>query len=392
MTKGLGAMLVLGLVSWSVCLAAAEDDTVWHGFVAQGVMRAQDSNFVNDSGKLSTNLTEVGLNFSHGLSNNLRVAGQAVYLDGGNRYPQGARVDYLFADWTLVQTADWQANMHLGRFKNYHWLYSSTRDVPHTRPSIVLPQSIYFDVFRDLIVGNDGLALVLNLDNSMGEWEAYWSYGSTPVDQEQMKNFLGKEANGDLEQDFVHQLSVYFRPRNYNLQMGLVLLDSDFTYRSESADFFLDGKGQSQRTMLNFRYNAEHWEIAAELIQERAVFRGLIHPAYVRDAKSQGGFVQGRAFINKDITAMVRLDILDMDKDDRGGEKFEQETGIPQRFAYMDSLTLGLTWKLAPQWKLQAEYHKFKGTSRLSPIFLPDVQLNDQKYWDMWAVQLMYWF
>jgi hypothetical protein len=41
---------------------------------------------------------------------------------------------------------------------------------------------------------------------------------------------------------------------------------------------------------------------------------------------------------------------------------------------------------------LRAEYHWIKGTGRLSPVVLPNTQLNNSETWQMWAVQLMYWF
>ena len=98
-----------------------------HGFISQGIIDVNGSDFVNDDGELSTELTEIGLNISYQLTNNFRLAGQVVYLDGGNRYAQGARVDYALLDWSAFTDEHWQANIYLGRFKNNHWLYSSSR-------------------------------------------------------------------------------------------------------------------------------------------------------------------------------------------------------------------------------------------------------------------------
>jgi hypothetical protein len=58
----------------------------------------------------------------------------------------------------------------------------------------------------------------------------------------------------------------------------------------------------------------------------------------------------------------------------------------------MDQATVGGTWKFSKNIQIQAEYHRVKGTGRLAPIFTPDTAINASKYWDMWAVQLMYWF
>ena len=155
--------ICLGLLFQSYSLFA--ESLKLNGFVAQGIIQANDSNFVTDEGGVSLELTEVGINSSYRINPSFRVAGQAVYLDGGNRYPDGFRVDYLFLEWQIFNKANWQVKAQIGRNKNYHWLYSSTRDVPHTRPSIILPQSLYFDAFRDVALGVDGLMLIAQTDN-----------------------------------------------------------------------------------------------------------------------------------------------------------------------------------------------------------------------------------
>lgn len=75
---------------------SSQADTVTvHGFIAQGLTQAKGSNAVNDDGKVSTALTELGVNASWAISSRLKLSGQLVYLNGGNRYPEGGRLDYL---------------------------------------------------------------------------------------------------------------------------------------------------------------------------------------------------------------------------------------------------------------------------------------------------------
>ncbi|AGH42184.1 hypothetical protein C427_0074 [Paraglaciecola psychrophila 170] len=179
--------LWLGLIFQSYCVAA--ESFKLNGFVAQGITQAKGSNFVTDDGDVSLKLTEVGVNSTYRINPSFRVAGQAVYLEGGNRFSDGFRVDYLFLEWQLLNSPDWQLKTHIGRNKNYHWLYSSTRDVPHTRPSIVLPQSLYFDVFRDVALGVDGLVLIAQTHNELGEWDINFSYGNSRMSEEQKKNY-----------------------------------------------------------------------------------------------------------------------------------------------------------------------------------------------------------
>jgi hypothetical protein len=382
----------IGLIFQSFCLDA--ESLKINGFVAQGIVQAKDSNFVNDSGDVSLKLTEVGVNSAYRINPSLRVAGQAVYLDGGNRYPDGFRIDYLFLEWQLLNSSNWQIKTQIGRNKNYHWLYSSTRDVPHTRPSIVLPQSLYFDVFRDVAIGVDGLVLMAQTHNNLGEWDINFSYGNSRISEEQKNNLLGSSTTGKLKHDEDIQFSVYWRPKLNNFQLGFALLDADFSYQQGENDTFFTGDETSQRIMFNLLYQGQSWEVAAEVMRERVMVENILLPEFTSDVTAEGGYLQARYFLSNQLTLLTRLDVYDRDKQDRDGRNIQtlSQGLVPGYFGLMDQATAGVTWKFAKNIQIQAEYHKMKGTGRLAPIFTPNTDLNASKYWDMWAVQLMYWF
>ncbi|MDO6693016.1 TonB-dependent receptor [Aliiglaciecola sp. 3_MG-2023] len=387
-------LVLLGFILLTASFAAKSSDNFnWRGFVAQGIIQGEHSNYIDDDGDFTLKLTEVGLNGSYTLENsNFRLAGQVVYLNGGNRYPEGLRVDYLFLDWRAITNLDWQVNVHLGRVKNYHWLYSSTRDVPHTRPTIILPQSIYFDAFRDVALGVDGAAVVANTSNAWGDWEFNWSYGSSPISEEQTKNLIAPIATGDIEQKFVHQGNLVWHDQALRLSAGL--LDSKFEYNSGDEDFFINGEGQIQRLILQGTYETQNWLLAVELFRERSVYSNLIFAGFNTNTQAEGGYIQGRYFINKDLALTTRLDIFDLDRNDRDGEVRAAESNgeVPAYFGFQDQFTLGVSWTFADDWQLQAEFHRVKGTGRLAPVFMPNTMQNDRKYWNIWGVQLAHWF
>ena len=384
------SLLILALLA----LPLGAEELKIHGFVAQGIIQADDSNFVEDNGDVSFKLTEVGINASYKLNNQLRIAGQGVYLNGGNRYPEGLRIDYLFVDWQLQNNADWQLKMQLGRNKNYHWLYSSTRDVPHTRPSIILPQSMYFDAFRDFALGVDGIAGMLNTQNSWGEWDLNLSYGSVHVSDKQKANLLGTYAPGDLKHDKDAQMSLFWRPHNSQWLLGLSLLEVEFSYDRSQDDIFVDGQQRTRRINLHALYQGQSWELASEWVREHNVLGGLLFPQYISNTSSDGGYLQARYFVSPTLTLMTRLDVYDRDRKDRHGKQLEIDSGyrIPYYFGFMDQATLGLSWKLAKNLQLQGEYHRVKGTGHLAPVLTPNTIANDSLYWNVWAFQLMYWF
>lgn len=364
-----------------------------NGFVSQGVIQSEDSNFINEEGDVSFKLTEVGLNGFYRFNSNLRVASQVVYINGDKRYTEGGRIDYLFLDWRLPSIIDWQLNLHLGRVKNYHWLYSATRDVPHTRPSIVLPQSVYFDAFRDIALGSDGVSFLASNINDWGDWNFYWSYGNSEITRAQMRNLLSPLAMGKIKQDFVHQFNFTWQPNSSRIQLGFNLLDSDFAYKAAAQDAFINGEATVQRAMLLFHYFRENIEVSAELMRERVIFSDLLFPGFASDQTGEGGYFQAKYHLDDNLSLLARLDIYDRDRKDRDGRQFSANSPgqIPAYFAFADQATLGITWRPFPTWQIQAEVHRAKGAAKLAPVLNPNVQVNEE-YWNIWALQLSHWF
>lgn len=387
-------MLSVLLTVFSAAAAHGRDNFHWHGFVAQGVMQAKNSNFLNNDGDVSTELTEFGLNSIWQLDPNLRIAGQVMYLDGGNRFQQGLRIDYLFLNWTAFTSLDWQFDVYLGRYKNMHWLFSSTRDVAITRPLIVLPQSIYFDAFRDIAVGSDGIALQSSHTTSIGEFEINWSIGSTPVPKEQSQRVISTLITGKTAQDFVHQFSVFYRPELSQHQWGISLLDSDFNYRRDPMDMFADGDFTVQRVMLNWRYSQENWELSSEIVQERVSVYGFYAPNLERTQFAQGAYLLARYNINADTSLYLSHDHYFANKDDRRGALLPLQSGglIAPYFGYQRDSAVALSHDLWPNVRLKLEYHWITGTARLGPNVVPDVVTNNSRRHSLWAMQLMYWF
>lgn len=374
------------------------EDFQLHGFISQGIIDVNGSDFVNDSGELSAELTELGLNATYQLSDKFRLAGQVVYLDGGNRYSQGARVDYALLDWSAFTDEHWQANVYLGRFKNNHWLYSSSRDVPFARPSIILPQSVYFDGFRDIAVGSDGIASKVSYSSDdYGNFDWQISYGSSPVSDEQTTNILGEYALGTAEQDYDVQTSLYWQPAFSSWRFGLSLLDAGFTYDSagqNNGDFFADADFVFQFYTLNALYEGEVWEFSGEIYQQRFTIDGFYAPTFKRDTFGQGFYLQSRYKVTEQLTLLARYENFYLDKDDKDGKKLEENTGglVPYYFGFHKDTTIGLNYDFTSDFSVRAEYHWVNGAGRLTPVVAPNPKINDSEDWQMWAVQLMYWF
>ncbi|MFQ3276411.1 MAG: hypothetical protein ACI9VO_000421 [Colwellia sp.] len=371
-------------------------DFQFHGFISQGIIDVNGSDFVNDDGELSTELTEIGLNASYQLSDDFRLAGQVVYLDGGNRYEKGFRVDYALLDWSAYNSEPWQTNIYLGRFKNNHWLYSSSRVIPFARPSIILPQSVYFDGFRDIAVGSDGAAVKVSHSNDeLGNFDFTLSYGKSTVSNEQTDILLGDIAMGFAKQEYENHASVYWQPALSFWRFGFSLLDSDFSYqKNEMFDFASDADFSFQFYTLNAIYEGEYWEFSGEIYQQRFVTDGFYESNFYKDSTGQGYYGQIRYKLTSDLTVLARYENFYLDKEDKDGYKLQQSTGgsVPYYFGFHKDITIGINYDITSNFSARMEYHWVNGAGRLTPVVMPNTLINDSKDWNMWAVQLMYWF
>ena len=387
-------LLFLLLAGNYAAYADDEPDFTWHGYISQGLTQSVDSKFITYDNDITTELSEVGVNGHYQLASNLSIAGQVVYLDGGNRFEQGTRLDYLFVDWTVPDIAGWRVQLHMGRYKNRHWLYSVTRDVPQTRDTVILPQSVYFDGFRDVALGSNGLQASFTKYTRDDIWEVNWSYGRSTINEDQKNYLLGDEARGEIKQDFVHQASIFWQPATMNWKLGVSWLDSDFRYIPNEPDTRFKGRSNIRRFMLSMQYFGENWQFSSEVMREIQDFNGLFLPEYVDKRTGEGGFIQFRYLFNNKLSGLVGYDTYTNNVDDPNGRILEAESFglIPSYFGYMDTISVGARWDIAPQWRLQAEHHWVEGATRAVSLLDPDIKQHTQKNWRMWSVQLMYWF
>ncbi|MGB1263431.1 MAG: hypothetical protein ACPG52_11005 [Cognaticolwellia sp.] len=382
--------------AFSVCASEANSESLQiHGFIAQGVIDADGSNYINNDENVSLELTEIGVNASYQVSDDFRLAGQAVYLNGGNRYHPGARIDYLLLEWDAFQHEAWQASFYFGRVKNNHWLHSSTRDIPFARPSIIIPQVVYFDGFRDIAVGGDGAAVKLGYsDDSFGDIDFNFSRGKSAITDKQSDVILGHSATGKFDHDLDTQASIYWQPAYSQWRFGISALDSSFNYTEGEIDSCTDADFIIQFYTANAVYEGEHWQFSAELFQQRLVTDGFYAPGFHRDETGQGYYLQADHRLDENLSVMARYEYFYANKDDKNGTQLQAGSGgmIPSYFGFQNDAMIGFSYDVSSNFRVNAEYHWVEGTARLTPIVQPNPIANDSKDWRVWAIQMMYWF
>ena len=117
-----------------------------HGFMTQGYIYTNHNNFFADTEKDGTfQFNEAGLNFSSDVSQRLRLGVQFFARDLGQMGDMDVTIDWAYADYSFY---DW-LKLRAGKVKLPYGLYNTERDVDMLRTFVLLPQSFYYEGWRD---------------------------------------------------------------------------------------------------------------------------------------------------------------------------------------------------------------------------------------------------
>jgi hypothetical protein len=123
-----------------------------HGFVSQGFILSSGSNYLTRSRRGSFEFTEVGVNFTSTITDELSVGMQLFSRDLGPIGNYRPQFDWFYLDYRLK---DW-FGIRAGRTKLPFGLYNDTSDIDAARVPILLPQSIYSTTSRDFLLAQTG--------------------------------------------------------------------------------------------------------------------------------------------------------------------------------------------------------------------------------------------
>jgi hypothetical protein len=374
-------------------------DTVQvHGFATQGYLNSTGNNnvFGNSSQDGGTfGFREVGLNASIQLRPDLLISAQGLHRHAGYG-SQDIRLDYGLIDYKAYSSENSQFGIRLGRIKNPFGFYNETRDVAHTRPSIMLPQSIYFDRTRNLAMAADGGHVYGETRTSKGDF--FYQFGvampivSGPPTTEAA--LLGSDRSGHLTSDVSYIGRGIYEYDGGRVRLAVSGAQTNVGY-SPGAAFPSDVRaGAIQFTPIVFsaQYNAERWSLTSEYAIRHVEYSKFGVAAF--DSINMTGesyYFQGIYRFTPKWEGVIRYDALYTNRADRSGKDYAaaHPTGTSySRFA--KDITSGIRWNVTPSFMLAAEHHYVNGTAWLAPLDnsgAGTIAGNHAQHWHLFAVQ-----
>ncbi|WP_108652363.1 hypothetical protein [Dongshaea marina] len=386
--------LLLVLISAS-SLAAENNKLHWQGYLSGGFADTNYDNFLVNGDGGSTMLYSGGLSARWHFTPGISLTGQTIYQDTGDHNDNGLSLDYLQLDLSDNLLPNSEQTLSIGRFKSQIGLYNSTRDIPFTRPSIYLPQSIYSEGLRDFMLGMDGLKVKSDFFLDYGTLTAEAAVGKNVIDSKFNDNVLGPTYPGDWSS----AINYYFDLR-YQIDRWLLaanLTRSNVHYDSSNA-IIESGGIHSLQSVFSLQYRERWWEFVTEYGERRMDLRGFVitngNNYFNNDRTMQSWYAQLRFFPSNDWTLLARYDLHYNDKNDKNGDYLSRIPGglFPTYFANSQDWTIGASWHPDDHWLIQLEHHWVDGASWLPPIGNPDPSVNTHARWRLFAVQVSYRF
>jgi outer membrane receptor protein involved in Fe transport len=381
-----GFVLLICLMStgaWSLDLDFTDHRLQIHGFLTQAYVKTTENQFFGDSENGSFEFRELGINASYRFNPNLMISAQLLSRVAGEMYDGSLAVDYAQLDYHYSLSEEKRLGLILGRYKNPLGLYNDTRDVAATRPGIFMPQAIYWDRVRNMVLSNDGLQLRWEHDSEMHRIKLQLVAGKTPIDKNVEETYRPPTLSASMDQDgltYGGRLLYEWDGGRFRLALSSAMLELD-----TKISMLPEGNMDLDYWVLSAQYNDGPWRLTLEYMQEPLDFRGFGDFLDAADTTVDGYYLQGDYRLHEDWEVMLRYEESHYNKDDPDGVETSLKIGGVPHNHYSKLWTLGLLWEPSEQLMLRAEFSRVDGTIFLSNLDnpLPNEMVKD---WNLFSL------
>lgn len=393
--------------------ASADSDTgpkrlKWSGFVSQAIYTTSDNDFFGYSDdKVAWDYREVGLIGRLAVSDGVAFSTQLLSRKAGVVDDGRPRFDYAFLSYDLPNSANLEHGLRLGKVKSPLGLYNDTREVPFTRPSILLPQGTYYDRLRNSAFSSYAVQYFADYRADLSSISLKLQAGQLIVDSQELIDRVGfRDMDGKGIPKESYQLSLLYDYDASRIRTGLTYSEGHFIFKPNFTQLligdgeinFLNAPGNVRNSQLvtSFEYNAVDWTFSSEVSFAKVSVYGFnsVIPTQFED-HPLAAYVQAVYRLSEKWDVLARYDESHLDRGDWYGGQYEAMykdlVGGPAYARYTKDSTIGAGWKPSPNFMIRGELHVIEGASWIS-IRYSDSYSEYRKYWNMALLQVSYRF
>ena len=373
------AVALTSSATWAEEPAPGQD--YLHGFASVAYIDTTGNNFYGNTkhgGEID--YYEAGLNGFAQLHPDLSISGQILSRKAGATDNGALRIDYAFLAYRVASQETSDFGLRIGRVRNPLGFYNETRDVIFTRPSILLPQSAYFEGtgVRELLFVSDGVQLYANWDRESSRTTFKLNIATDEKASKETRNNLANGLPGFSVTSLTVKHPVFAQVLHEmdgnRERLAFSYLDTDLDATIAAGSLAFPITSHDKIYLLSGQYNAENWTLTSEYTLSSTKTEGL-GPSSV--THSDGLYLQFQYRMTPEWTALLRQDVQYPDRNDRSTN------------ASRDS-TIGISWAPQPAWLASAEYHQISGTGGIPAADNRGMQLAPHTH--LLAVMLGYRF
>ena len=390
--------LLLGLSRNGDTYALEAFDSVQiHGFASQSMFLTSGNNMFGPSiSKPNFDFTELGVNASWVPLPNLRLAMQVLSRRAGGLGNDGAPdIDFGLIDYGFNFDNDYRFGIRAGRVRVPYGLYNDTRDVAFTRPSILLPQSIYFESSRSFTISTDGLLLYAQSSKPWGNLtlEVAGSYPRSD-NKDTQYDFLGRVSSGTLRPNpgVIGRLNYESYDKSLRFALTGARISMDY-HQKYATDQIPKGDINFDPVVISAQYNAEKFSLTSEYS-----YWLFNNTSYNLKQNGESYYFQAAYRFYPQWEVMARYDAFYLNTDDESGKAFRASGQGPAFSQFAKYWTVGLRYDINRWTMIRAEYSYINGTALLPPqgfvnheTGIPEYSKTTQ-YWDMFGLLVSFRF
>jgi hypothetical protein len=373
-TRALRLLVALLLAGVAAPARAADEDgspsslpVDVHAFVSQGYMITTESNYIAHSRRGTFEFTEVGINFTKNVTDDLRVGMQLFSRDFGSIGNYKPQFDWFYLDYHF---RDW-LGLRAGRTKLPFGLYNETSDIDQARVPILLPQSLYSNASRDFLLAQTGFELYGYVPLGAAGAFDYRLYGGTIFVDSTSLASPGATVN-DIDVPYLAGGRAMWVTPLDGLRAGASVqtlrLDLDYSlspatvaYFQQSGQLPADFGGRFKYKLPVFlwvasvEYAANDLLLAAEYSRWRTDYE--TRPEVVPDGNltSTRWYVMGSYRASRWFSPGIYYSFFG-----------DGRPGLLTRDKYQQDLAFTLRYDITPNWLVKLEEHYMRGTAHLS--------------------------
>jgi len=339
-----------------------------HGFFTQGYIKSKDNNFFgNSSGKGSLNFTEIGVNASIQPLAQLHTSAQLLLRQAGESDTADLALDFAIIDYRLQSSPIFNSGIRVGRIKNTLGFYNETRDIAFTRPSVILPQSIYFDRVRDVALSSNGGQIYGFYSSSIMDVQLQISAAKPLLSKDTEIALFSTDLPGALDPKFSYgsKINIEFFQGRLNFAYSDIYLNID--YGTTTGQALNNPNLKFNPRVFSARFLMKNFIFSTEYALRKFKFNEMKDYVPFSSQTGESYYFQIVYLLNHDIRLLARYDVTYLNKDDKSGKKFSArfDGKRPDFTQFAKDFTVGIQWKLNHSWLFMIEQHWVRGTAWL---------------------------